>query len=486
MPSQPRDSFAAAATPCPSTSAVRRRATDPPDSGMSRAGERSERLPFSLKVLLENLVRTEDGANITARAHPGAGELGSERGARHRDPVHPGPGDHAGLHRRALRRRPGHHARGDGRPRRRPGQDQPAGAGRDGHRPLRHRRRLRPRRRLRAQRRAGVRAQPRALPVPALGPDRVRRVQGRPARHRHRAPGQHRAPGPGGHGPRRRRLPGHPGRHRLAHHHGQRPRRAGLGRRRHRGRGGHARPAGVDAHPAGRRLQADRLAAGRHHRHRPGADHHRDAAQARRGRQVRRVLRRGRRRRAAGQPGHHRQHEPGVRLHRGDVPDRRRDHQLPAADRPAGVQLALVEAYAKAQGLWHDPPHEPVFSEYLALDLATIVPSIAGPKRPQDRVDPGRIRAGVPQGAAGLRRPRRAQRGDEAGLETFPASDAPSTDPDPDATGGSGTRPGRGGHRPGQQVQPTGDDGRAGIRARPRARRRSPPSPRAPTRRTRR
>ncbi|WP_329564209.1 aconitate hydratase AcnA [Kitasatospora sp. NBC_01266] len=49
-------------------------------------------------------------------------------------------------------------------------------------------------------------------------------------------------------------------------------------------------------------------------------------------------------------------------------------------------QLALVEAYAKAQGLWHDPSVEPVYSEYLELDLATVVPSIAGPKRPQDRV----------------------------------------------------------------------------------------------------
>ena len=88
------------------------------------------------------------------------------------------------------------------------------------------------------------------------------------------------------------RLPGHPGRHRLAHHHGQRPGRARLGRRRHRGRGRHARPAGVDAHPAGRRLQADRRAARGLDRHRPGAHHHRDAAPARRGRQVRRVLRR--------------------------------------------------------------------------------------------------------------------------------------------------------------------------------------------------
>ena len=53
-------------------------------------------------------------------------------------------------------------------------------------------------------------------------------------------------------------------------------------------------------------------------------------------------------------------------------------------------QIALVEAYAKAQGLWHDTEAhdyvEPTYSEYLELDLSTVVPSIAGPKRPQDRV----------------------------------------------------------------------------------------------------
>ena len=49
-------------------------------------------------------------------------------------------------------------------------------------------------------------------------------------------------------------------------------------------------------------------------------------------------------------------------------------------------QLALVEAYAKEQGMWHDPEREPVFSEYIELDLSTVVPSIAGPKRPQDRI----------------------------------------------------------------------------------------------------
>ena len=50
-------------------------------------------------------------------------------------------------------------------------------------------------------------------------------------------------------------------------------------------------------------------------------------------------------------------------------------------------QLALVEAYAKEQGLWHDPSAEPRYSERLELDLSTVVPSLAGPKRPQDRVE---------------------------------------------------------------------------------------------------
>jgi aconitate hydratase len=49
-------------------------------------------------------------------------------------------------------------------------------------------------------------------------------------------------------------------------------------------------------------------------------------------------------------------------------------------------QIALVEAYAKAQGFWIDPAVEPIFSSTLELDLGTVVPSLAGPKRPQDRV----------------------------------------------------------------------------------------------------
>lgn len=51
------------------------------------------------------------------------------------------------------------------------------------------------------------------------------------------------------------------------------------------------------------------------------------------------------------------------------------------------AQIDLVREYAKLQGLWHDPSTEPRFSEYLELDLSTVVPSIAGPKRPQDRIE---------------------------------------------------------------------------------------------------
>ncbi|WP_446210508.1 aconitate hydratase [Micromonospora sp. IBSANI012] len=110
-------------------------------------------------------------------------------------------------------------------------------------------------------------------------------------------------------------------------------------------------------------------------------------------------------------------------------------------------QVALVEAYAKEQGLWHDPNHEPEYSERLELDLGTIEPSLAGPKRPQDRVPlgsaktlfrsaltdyvaddsagardlkPGVAREQLPRGANGP--------ADEASAESFPASDPPANE----------------------------------------------------------
>ncbi|MFF2653119.1 aconitate hydratase AcnA [Streptomyces sp. NPDC058045] len=84
-------------------------------------------------------------------------------------------------------------------------------------------------------------------------------------------------------------------------------------------------------------------------------------------------------------------------------------------------QVALVEAYAKEQGLWLDPKAEPDFSEKLELDLATVVPSIAGPKRPQDRI----VLANASQQFAQDVR-NYVSDDEEAGKESFPASDAPA------------------------------------------------------------
>ena len=104
---------------------------------------------------------------------------------------------------------------------------------------------------------------------------------------------------------------------------------------------------------------------------------------------------------------------------------------LKLTGRPA-AQVALVESYARTQGLWHDPDHEPAYSEYLELDLSTVVPSIAGPKRPQDRIelsdakvafrkaihDYVEVDGDAPQTLM-----------DEALDESFPASDPPSVTP---------------------------------------------------------
>ncbi|BAU86742.1 aconitate hydratase [Streptomyces laurentii] len=84
-------------------------------------------------------------------------------------------------------------------------------------------------------------------------------------------------------------------------------------------------------------------------------------------------------------------------------------------------QVALVEAYAKAQGLWLDPKAEPDFSEKLELDLSTVVPSIAGPKRPQDRIVLANASEQFKTDVLNY-----VSTADEAGEESFPASDAPA------------------------------------------------------------
>ncbi|WP_134668427.1 MULTISPECIES: aconitate hydratase AcnA [unclassified Amycolatopsis] len=89
-------------------------------------------------------------------------------------------------------------------------------------------------------------------------------------------------------------------------------------------------------------------------------------------------------------------------------------------------QVALVEAYAKEQGLWHDPSHEAQYSEYLELDLSTVVPSIAGPKRPQDRIELTDAKSSFRKSVhdyAEDEQPTPHTNVDETVEETFPASD---------------------------------------------------------------
>jgi aconitate hydratase len=94
--------------------------------------------------------------------------------------------------------------------------------------------------------------------------------------------------------------------------------------------------------------------------------------------------------------------------------------------------VALVEAYAKQQGLWHEPDLPLTYSERIELDLSSVVASLAGPRRPQDRVPLTSAQAAF---RAELRGPaeraaRPASWVDEASQESFPASDAPAIEPD--------------------------------------------------------
>ncbi|MEU5661793.1 aconitate hydratase [Streptomyces longwoodensis] len=141
-------------------------------------------------------------------------------------------------------------------------------------------------------------------------------------------------------------------------------------------------------------------------------------------------------------------------------------------------QVALVEAYAKEQGLWLDPKAEPDFSEKLELDLSTVVPSIAGPKRPQDRIELSRaaeqfaadvlnyVEAGVTggddrkPGVPQQEQPHGVQSPvDEASAESFPASDAPAYGSDDNGAGAPQHSAVVAGSGPSNPVRVTAPDG---------------------------
>ncbi len=88
-------------------------------------------------------------------------------------------------------------------------------------------------------------------------------------------------------------------------------------------------------------------------------------------------------------------------------------------------QIHLVEAYAREQGLWHDPQHTPDYSQVVELDLASVRPCIAGPKRPQDRIPLGSAKRAIRGLLAGESQVTAVRNGglDDASADSFPASD---------------------------------------------------------------
>ena len=124
-------------------------------------------------------------------------------------------------------------------------------------------------------------------------------------------------------------------------------------------------------------------------------------------------------------------------------------------------QIRLVEAYAKEQGMWHVPDHEPAYSQSIELDLSTVQPSIAGPKRPQDRIPLAIASQAVGFLLSGESQAEAVQAGlDEAGGESFPASDPPAIDHDRDADGPMAPHPGGPEHDwPSNPVQVALDNG---------------------------
>jgi aconitate hydratase len=121
-------------------------------------------------------------------------------------------------------------------------------------------------------------------------------------------------------------------------------------------------------------------------------------------------------------------------------------------------QIALVESYAKEQGLWHDPAAEPDYSERLELDLSTVEPSLAGPKRPQDRVPLASAKSMFRNTLKDYVTDEQLNGQDEADAESFPASDSPAFSGD-DATGAPAVPSAAKDGRPSRPVRVTDENG---------------------------
>ena len=371
------------------------------------------RLPVSIRIVLESVLRNCDGKKVTEEHVRAARQLGAERRAHRRDSVRRRARRAAGLHRRAAAGRP----RGD------------------------------------AQRRRATWARTRRSIEPLVPVDLVvdhsvmidyygtpdaldlnmkLEFERNGERYQFMKWGMQAfdtfkvvPPGigivhqvnleylaRGVHQQRRRLLPGHAGRHRQPHDDDQRHRRRRLGRGRHRSRSRHARPAGLFPHARRRRRRAEGQAARRRHRHRSRADRHRDAAQGEGRRQVRRVLRRrhGVARRA--RPRDDRQHGARIRRDDGLLPGRRRDRRLPRGHRPhrrgdRRVRVVLQGAGAvRHSARRRDRLHQ---GRRRSISRRSSRRS-PGPKRPQDRIELGKPQGEVHRALQQAGRPRTASR----------------------------------------------------------------------------
>ena len=232
------------------------------------SGARAAKLPFRLKILLENLLRNEDDAFVKRADIEAMAKWDVKGKRRARDRVPHEPRAAPGLHRRSRGRRPRRHARRDRVTRRRSARS--TRCSRSISSSTTRCRSTNTERKPRSSINTELEFERNKERYVFLrwGQTAFRELPRRAAGHRHRAPGQSRVSRPGRssyrqEGGETRRVSRLARRHRLAHDDDQRPRRARLGRRRYRGRGGDARPAGVDADPGGRRLQAARQASRR-------------------------------------------------------------------------------------------------------------------------------------------------------------------------------------------------------------------------------